>query len=126
MIERIFIDPSNDDTGYDHESRLKYKKHQYIVSISNSGEISEGWWTFIKHKPDRLTTYYGLVRDLSVTKSPNIPEPEMKSSNGIVCKLGVHDNSQDWSEGIKGSIKGYSSEASLTQDSDGFSAKWQN
>lgn len=124
MIKRIFIDPPLDDAGFDDAFRMKVQMHQYIVSISNSGEISEGWWTFTKQKDSKGFTDYGLVRDPSVKKGIKLPEPEMQGSNGIVCKLGVHDNTRDWEWDIKNSIRNYRYEATLSQDSDGFSAKW--
>jgi hypothetical protein len=125
MITRVFIDPPDHDAGFDDSFRMKIQKHQYILSINNSGKISEDWWTFTKQKNSEGFTDYGLVRDPSVTKSPNVPEPEMKSSTGIVCKLGVHDNTENWEWDIKNSIRSYNHEATLSQDSDGFHAKWE-
>jgi hypothetical protein len=125
MIKRIFIDPPDDDAGYDDSFRMKIQMNQYILSINNSGEISEDWWTFTKQRNSEGFTDYGLVRDPSVTKSPSVPEPEMKSSTGIVCKLGVHDNTENWEWDIKNSIRSYNHEATLSQDSDGFHAKWE-
>lgn len=88
----------------------------YVLSIDTSGNITEGWWSAPPGS-------YGVLlkKNPAMTDLPAIPEPEMKTSDGIVCRMGVADTEVNYNNG---QISAGGSNAVVTQNNDGYSIRY--
>lgn len=96
---------------------------RYVISISNTGQISEGWWTSPRSNEGHM------YRDKTLDKQPgNFPEPTMKSNNGIVCNLSIttaQDSKTFLGEDVSNVIIwATGKDAVLSQDGSGYKVKY--
>jgi hypothetical protein len=96
---------------------------RYVIGISNTGQISEGWWSSPRNNSGHMYRDYALDN-----RTPNFPEPVMKSNSGIVCNIPI-TTSQD-SKNFLGEdvsnviIWATGKNAVLSQDGNGYAVKY--